>query len=52
MTASFQPHKIEDIQNVEELPGANPQGETLEKTKANLIEAIQPVLRANRELAE
>ena len=37
---------------VEELPGANTQGATLEETKANLGEAIQLVLEANRILAE
>jgi DNA-binding YbaB/EbfC family protein len=37
---------------VEELPGANTQGTTLEETKANLAEAIQLVLEANRTLAE
>jgi predicted RNase H-like HicB family nuclease len=37
---------------VEELPGANTQGATLEETKANLEEAIQLVLEANRALAE
>ena len=37
---------------VEELPGANTQGATLEETRANLEEAIQLVLEANRELAE
>lgn len=37
---------------VEELPGVNTQGETLEETKQNLIEAMQLVLQANRELAE
>lgn len=37
---------------VEELPGANTQGATLEETKANLEEAIQLVLEANRTLAE
>ena len=37
---------------VEELPGANTQGETLEETKANLEEAINLVLEANRMLAE
>ncbi|NQS99009.1 MAG: type II toxin-antitoxin system HicB family antitoxin [candidate division Zixibacteria bacterium] len=37
---------------VEELPGANTQGKTLEETRANLIEAIQLVLEANRQLAE
>ena len=52
LTAVFgkSPHGY--IGYVEELSGANPQGETLGETKANLIAAIQPVLRANRELAE
>lgn len=37
---------------VEELPGANTQGETLEETRANLQEAVAMVLEANRFLAE
>lgn len=37
---------------VEELPGANTQGETLEETRENLQEAITMVLEANRMLAE
>jgi predicted RNase H-like HicB family nuclease len=37
---------------VEELPGANTQGETLEEAKINLEEAINLVLEANRMLAE
>ncbi len=37
---------------VEELPGANTQGATLEETRANLAEAIQLVLEANRALSE
>jgi predicted RNase H-like HicB family nuclease len=37
---------------VEELPGANTQGVTLEEARANLTEAVQMVLEANRELAE
>jgi predicted RNase H-like HicB family nuclease len=37
---------------VEELPGANTQGATLEETRENLQEAVQLVLEANRELAE
>jgi predicted RNase H-like HicB family nuclease len=37
---------------VEELPGANTQGATLEETKENLREAIALVLEANRMLAE
>jgi predicted RNase H-like HicB family nuclease len=34
---------------VAELPGANTQGETLEETRENLVEAIQLILEANRE---
>ena len=34
---------------VEELPGANTQGATLEKAQANLIEAATMVLEANRQ---
>ena len=37
---------------VEELPGANTQGDTLEEARANLQEAVAMVLEANRELAE
>ena len=37
---------------VEELAGANSQGETLEEARANLEEAVTMVLQANRELAE
>jgi len=35
---------------VEELPGANTQGETLEEVRANLNEAVAMVLDANRAL--
>ena len=37
---------------VEELPGANTQGATLEEARENLKEATTMVLEANRELAE
>lgn len=37
---------------VEELPGANTQGATLEEARANLEEAVELVLEANRVLAE
>lgn len=37
---------------VEELPGANTQGDSLEETRKNLEEAIELVLEANRILAE
>lgn len=36
---------------VEELPGANTQGATLEEARANLREAVELVLEANRVLA-
>jgi predicted RNase H-like HicB family nuclease len=35
---------------VEELPGANTQGATLDETRANLREAVELVLEANRSL--
>ena len=37
---------------VEELPGANTQGATLEEARENLREAVAMVLEANRELSE
>ena len=37
---------------VEELPGANTQGATLEETRKNLQEAIRLVFEANSELAQ
>ena len=37
---------------VEELPGANTQGDTLDEARENLREAVALVLGANRELAE
>jgi len=37
---------------VEEVPGANTQGATLAEARANLQEAVDLVLEANRTLAE
>ncbi len=37
---------------VEQLPGANTQGATLEEARENLKEAIRLVLEANKQLAE
>ena len=52
LTAVFQ--KVDEgyIAFVEELPGANTQGATLEEARTNLHEAIQLVLDANRLLSE
>ena len=49
--AVYEQHGKWWIAYVEELPGANTQGETLEEARENLKEAIQLVLEANRELA-
>ena len=37
---------------VEELPGANTQGATMDEARENLKEAVEMVLQANRDLAE
>lgn len=52
LTAVFQKVPEGYIGFVEELPGANTQGATLEEARANLQEAISLVLEANRQLAE
>ena len=36
---------------VEELPGANTQGRSIEETRENLREAVQLIIEANREIA-
>jgi predicted RNase H-like HicB family nuclease len=52
LTAVFQKVPEGYIGFVEELPVANTQGATLEEARANLPEAIELVLEANRILAE
>ena len=52
LTAVFEKGPEGYIGYVEELPGANAQGETLEEVKENLKEAIELVLEANRKLIE
>ncbi len=52
LTAVFQKVPEGYIGFVEELPGANTQGDTLEEARSNLEEAVQLVLEANRELKE
>ena len=51
LTAVFQKVPEGYVGFVEELPGANTQGETLEEARANLAEAAALVLEANRALA-
>ena len=52
LTAVFKKVPEGYIGFVEELPGANTQGATLEEARENLREAVQLVLEANRSLAE
>jgi predicted RNase H-like HicB family nuclease len=52
LTAVFQEVPGGYVGCVEELPGANTQGATLEETRANLEEAITLILEANRSLTE
>ena len=51
LTAVFMKVPEGHIGFVEELPGANSQGATLEETRENLKEAVSLVLEANRVLA-
>ena len=52
LTAVFEKVPAGYIGFVEELPGANTQGATLEEARENLAEAVELVLEANRTLAE
>lgn len=53
LTAVFE--EVEEggfIAFIEELPGVNTQGDTLEESKTNLLEALDLVLQTQRELSE
>lgn len=50
LTAVFMPVPEGYVGFVEELPGANTQGETIEETRENLREAVKEILESNREL--
>ncbi len=52
LTAVFEQASEGYIGFIEELPGANTQGNTLEEARENLQEAVELVLAANRALAE
>jgi predicted RNase H-like HicB family nuclease len=52
LTAVYMPVAEGYIAFIEELPGANTQGNTLDEARVNLREAVELVLEANRELAE
>lgn len=40
------------IAYIEEIPGVNTQGETIEEAKENLFEALDLVLEVNREISQ
>ena len=52
LTAVFQKFPEGYAAFIEELPGANTQGKTLEEARNNLSEAVELVLETNRQLAE
>ncbi|MGA7410337.1 MAG: type II toxin-antitoxin system HicB family antitoxin, partial [Bryobacteraceae bacterium] len=52
LTAVFMKVQEGYVAFIEELPGANTQGETLDEARENLNETVALVLEANRVLAE
>lgn len=52
LTAIYQKVTEGYIAFIEELPGANSQGKTLDEARTNLVEAVGMVMEANRYLAE
>lgn len=52
LTAVFEKVPEGYIAFVEELPGANTQGDTLQEARESLAEAVELVMEANQALAE
>ena len=52
LTAVFEKVAEGYIAFVEELPGANAQGKTLDEARENLREAVELVVEANRQISE
>lgn len=52
LTAVFEKVSEGYIAFVEELPGANAQGKTLDEARENLREAVEMVIEANRQISE
>ena len=52
LTAVFEKVPEGYIAFVEELPGANAQGKTLDEARENLREAVDLVVEANRQVSE
>ena len=52
LTAVFEKVPEGYVAFVEELPGANAQGRTLDEARENLRDAVEMVMEANRHLSE
>lgn len=53
LTAVFEPDEESGyIAYIEEIPGVNTQGETLEEAKINLLEALNLIIETRRSMAE
>ena len=52
LTAVFEKVPEGYIAFVEELPGANAQGKTLDEARENLREAVEMVIEANRQISK
>ena len=52
LTAVFEKEGNEYIAYIEEIPGVNTQGATIEEARANLLEALELILEVRREMAQ
>ena len=52
LTAVFEQHGSDYVAYIEEIPGVNTQGATMEEARANLIDALEMVLEVRREMAK
>lgn len=52
LTAVFEQHGSDFIAYIEEIPGVNTQGATLEEARTNLIEALELIIEVRRETAQ
>ena len=51
LTAVFEQHGNDYIAYIEEIPGVNTQGATMEEARANLLEALELTIEVRREIA-
>jgi predicted RNase H-like HicB family nuclease len=51
LTAVFEQHGDEYIAYIEEMPGVNTQGSTVEEARDNLAEALEMIIEVRREIA-